>query len=136
VRGLGRIAGERSRTLVEKALSDPVGLVCIAALETLASMSGVSAVPQMIAALDHNDEEVVTAAINLLTSHGTGDWVHDHAEKLINHPFWVVRAQIVRSAAEALGVEARPLLQQRLEIETEEVVRQQLVDTLAGLPAG
>ena len=136
VRGLGKIAGERSRSLVEQALSDPVGLVCITALETLASMSGSSAVPQMIAALDHNDEEVVTAAINLLTSHGSGDWVHAHAEKLINHRVWVVRAQIVRSAAQALGVEARPLLERRLDIETEEVVRQQLVDTLAGLPAG
>ena len=136
VRGLGKIAGERSRNLVEKALSDPVGLVCIAALETLAGMSGASAVPQMVSALDHNDEEVVTAAINLLTSHGTGDWVHAHAEKLINHSFWVVRAQIVRSAVEALGVDARPLLERRLEVETEEVVRQQLVDTLAALPAG
>ena len=135
VRGLGKIAGERSRSLVEQALSDPVGLVCIAALETLANMSGAAAVPQMISALGHNDEEVVTAAINLLTSHGADDWVRTHAEKLINHSFWVVRAQIVRSAAEALGVEARPLLERRLDIETEEVVRQQLVDTLAGLPA-
>ena len=134
VRGLGRIAGERSRGLVEQALSDPVGLVSIAALETLASLSDVSAVPQMISALDHNDEEVVTAAMNLLTQYGADDWVHAHAERLINHSFWVVRAQIVRCAAEVIGAGARALLEQRLEIETEEVVRQQLIDTLAGLP--
>jgi HEAT repeat protein len=134
VRGVGRIAGERSRGLVEQALSDPVGLVSIAALETLACLPDVSAVPQMISALDHNDEEVVTAAMNLLTRFGDGDWVHAHAERLINHSFWVVRAQIVRSAAEVIGVGARPLLERRLEIETEEVVRQQLVDTLADLP--
>jgi len=134
VRGLGRIAGERSRDLVEQALSDPVGLVSIAALETLASLSDISAVPQMISALDHHDEEVVTAAMNLLTRYGSGDWVHTHAEKLINHSFWVVRAQIVRSAAEVIGAGARSLLERRLEIETEEVVRQQLVDILAGLP--
>jgi HEAT repeat protein len=134
VRGLGRIAGERIYGLVEQALADPVGLVSIAALETLASMSGASAVPQMIAALDHTDEEVVTAAMNLLTNLGADDWVHAYAEKLINHSFWVVRAQITRSAAEALGVDARPLLERRLDVETEEVVRQQLVDILAGLP--
>lgn len=134
VRGLGRIAGERSRGLVEQALSDPVGLVSIAALETLASLSDISAVPQMLSALDHNDEEVVTAAMNLLTRYGADDWVHAHAERLINHSFWVVRAQIVRSAAEVIGVRARTLLERRLEIETEEVVRQQLVDTLACLP--
>ena len=134
VRGLGRIAGERSRDLIEQALSDPVGLVSIAALETLASLSDISAVPQMISALDHHDEEVVTAAMNLLTRHGSGDWVQTHAEKLINHSFWIVRAQIVRSAAEVIGAGARNLLERRLAIETEEVVRQQLVDTLAGLP--
>ena len=36
VRGLGRVGGAHSRALVEKALADPVGLVSIAALETLA----------------------------------------------------------------------------------------------------
>ena len=88
----------------------------------------------MIRALEHNDEEVVTAAMNLLTRYGSGDWVHAHAERLINHSFWVVRAQIVRSAAEVIGAGARSLLEQRLVIETEEVVRQQLLDALAGLP--
>jgi len=53
---------------------------------------------------------------------------------LINHPFWVVRAQIARSAVEVLGQKARPLLEKRLAIETEEVVRQQLYDLLADLP--
>ena len=134
VRGLGRIADERSRGLVEQALTDPVGLVSIAALETLAHLSGACALPQMISALDHHDEEVVTAAMNLLTSHGAGDWVHAHAERLINHSFWVVRAQIARSPSEVLGAGARSLLERRLEIEVEEVVRQQLADILAGLP--
>ncbi len=134
VRGLGRIADERSRGLVEQALTDPVGLVSIAALETLARLSDISALPQMISALDHHDEEVVTAAMNLLTSHGAGEWLHAHAERLINHSFWVVRAQIARSAAEVLGAGARSLLERRLEIEAEEVVRQQLAEILAGLP--
>lgn len=135
VRGLGRIAGERSRALVEQALADPVGLVSIAALETLAGISAAAAIPQMIGALDHADEEVVTVAMNLLTSFGAGDWIHDHAERLINHPFWVVRTQVARSAAEVQGDAARTLLEKRLDVETEEVVRQQLLDLLADMPA-
>ncbi|RLB68026.1 MAG: hypothetical protein DRH08_02130 [Deltaproteobacteria bacterium] len=134
VRGLGRIAGERSRTLVEQVLADPVGLVSIAAMETLSSLVGADAVPQLIEALDHTDEEVVTAAMNLLNHYGTDDWINVHAERLINHSFWVVRAQIARSAAEVLGAAVRPLLEKRLTVETEEVVRQQLTDLLAELP--
>ena len=134
VRGLGRIAGERSRTLVEEALADPVGLVSIAALETLASLAGAEAIPQMITSLDHPDEEVVTTAMNLLTHYGAGDWIHAHAERLINHPFWAVRSQIARSAVEVLGANAKPLLENRLAVESEEVVRQQLTTLLAELP--
>jgi HEAT repeat protein len=139
VRGLGRIAGDqiasgRSRALVEQALTDPVGLVSIAALETLADLAGADASSQMIAALDHSDEEVVTAAMNLLTHFGAEDWIQVHAERLINHPFWAVRAQVARSAVEVLGADVRPLLEERLGVETEEVVRQQLADLLAELP--
>lgn len=136
VRGLGRIAGERAFTLVEQALTDPVGLVSIAALETLATLAGTRAVPQMVRALDHPDEEVVTAAMNLLTGTAAGDWIHDHAARLINHPYWVVRAQIARSAVEVLGAGARDLLTERLAVESEEVVRQQLQDLLNALPTG
>ncbi len=134
VRGLGRIAGNRGISLVEQALTDSVGLVSIAALETLAGLAGANACPQMVAALDHVDEEVVTAAMNLLTHYGAGSWINAHAERLINHPFWVVRAQIARSAVEVLGASARPLLETRLAVETEEVVRQQLTELLSELP--
>jgi HEAT repeat protein len=134
VRGLARIAGESCIPLVEQTLTDPVGLVSIAALETLADLAGANACPQMIAALDHADEEVVTAAMNLLTHYGAGSWINAHGERLINHPFWVVRAQIARSAVEVLGTSSRALLEGRLAVETEEVVRQQLTELLAELP--
>ena len=134
VRGLGRVGGARSRALVEKALADPVGLVSIAALETLASLAGAAATPQMIAALDHDDEDVVTAAMNLLSRTGSTDWVAAHAERLLDHPFWMVRAQIARSAVAALGAGAGPLLEKRLAVETEALVRQQLSDLLDELP--
>lgn len=134
VRGLGRIAGEQSRLLIEKALRDPVGLVSIAALETLASLSGSDATAQLIAALDHPDEEVVSAAMDMLSRYGDGAWLQTHAGRLLDHPFWVVRAQVARNAAEVLGADARPLLEKRLAAETEALVRQQLTDLLDELP--
>ena len=130
VRGLARIAGKRCRPLVEQALSDPVGLVSITALETLADLAGPEACPQMVAALDHADEEVVIAAMNLLTHYGSSSWIDECAERLINNPYWMVRAQVARSAVEVLGSSARKLLETRLAVETEEVVRQQLTALL------
>lgn len=135
VRGLGRMGGDRSRALVEQALKDPVGLVSIAALETLDDLTGAKALPQVLAALDHADEEVVTAAMHLLARYPAGDWVCDHGERLINHPFWAVRTHIARSAAALLGPAARELLEKRLATESEDVVREQLKDLLATLPA-
>ncbi len=135
VRGLGRVGGAHSRVLVEKALADPVGLVSIAALETLADLAGAAAAPQLIAALDHDDEDVVTAAMNLLSRTGSTDWVAAHAERLLGHPFWMVRAQIARSAVAALGAGAGSLLEKRLAVETEALVRQQLTELLDELPA-
>ncbi|NOR49782.1 MAG: HEAT repeat domain-containing protein, partial [Desulfuromonadales bacterium] len=91
-------------------------------------------VPLIVAVLDHADEEVVTAAMNLLTHFGAEDWIEAHAERLINHSFWAVRVQVARSAVEVLGANARPLLAERLAVETEELVRQQLTGLLAELP--
>lgn len=134
LRGLGRIGGPHCRKLIEGALSDPVGLVSIAALETLAGMLGAEACPLLIGVLEHDDNDVVTAALNLLTHYCTDDWLKTHAGVLIDHPSAVVRSQIARVAAEHLGCGAQPLLEQRLQVETEEPVRQQLADLLGRLP--
>ncbi len=134
VRGLGQIGGGQSRSLVEGALADPVGLVSIAALETLAGMLGKGACPLFVGALDHADQDVVSAALNLLTHYCADSWLSSHAETLINHPSWSVRTHFSRAAAELLGAGARPLLEKRLQVETEELVRQQLTDLLDHLP--
>jgi hypothetical protein len=104
--------------------------VTIAALETLAGLPDGDATPQLIAALEHQDEEVVTVAMNLLAEGGATGWVAEHAARLLDHPFWMVRAQTARSAVARLGAAAGPLLSQRLAIETEPLVRQQLTDLL------
>lgn len=135
VRGLGRLGGEGEAETISQFLADPVGLVCIAALETLADLLGERACPQMCTALDHTDEEVVNVALGLLIRHGAGPWLAANAEILVNHPASNVRAQCIRLLTELLGERARPLLERRLTIEADDTVRQQIGAALQELSA-
>lgn len=130
VRGIGHLGGVNSSGLIEQSIDDPVGLVSIAALETLAGLVGDKACPRLVAALDHDDEEVVTAALDLLSHCSASDWFAGHMERLINHPFWAVRSHFARIAAQTLGAEALGFLEQRLASEPEDLVRQQLQDLI------
>lgn len=133
LRGLGRQGGASARALVEAATRDPVGLVSITALETLVQMVGNGACDDLIAALDHSDEEVVTAALGLLSGCDDQRWLSGRIHELINHPYWAVRSHFARNAVRVLGGNARDMLQQRLQVEKEDLVRQQLEDLLADL---
>lgn len=133
VRAFGHLGGHAVAERVAAVAQDPVGLVSIAALETLFEILGEDACPYFIGVLEHTDEEVVSASLNLLSRCSRTDWFMEHAEALINHPFWAVRTHFARFAATLLGNEARPLLEQRLEIETEDLVRQQLSEALQSL---
>ena len=133
VRGLGRQGGGRARQLIEVATADPVGLVSIAALETLVELAGPAACPKLLAALNHNDEEVITAVLNLLSVCDQERWLPDHLQTLIDHPHWGVRAHSARLAAQSLGADARELLHGRLLVEKDPLVCQQLEDLLADL---
>lgn len=134
LRGLGKLGGERARALVEQGVDDPVGLVKIAALETLASLAGAGATPRLLAALEDADEDVVSAAMQLLTTCAGSGWLGEHAARLLDHPFSMVRAQVARSAVEALGAAARPLLEKRLAVEDQALLRRQLAELLDELP--
>lgn len=136
VRAFGRLGREAVAPQVEAVVKDRVGLVSIAALETLSEILGEKACPKCVEALDHPDEEVVSAALNILSGCTRMDWLSGHAEDLINHPFWAVRTHFVRLAAALLGEKAKPVLERRLTVETEDLVRQQIaeaLETMAGL---
>ena len=134
VRSLGRLGGAAEAETIGQLLGDPVGLVSIAVLETLADLLGEQACSVMCTALDHPDEEVVNVALELLARHGAGPWLAANAEALVNHPAWNVRAHCVRLLAGLVGERARPVLERRLAIETDELVRQQICDILQDLP--
>lgn len=135
VRGLGRLGGEAEADTIGMLVGDPVGLVSIAALETLGELLGERACARLSAALDHPDEEVVSIALDLLSRFGAGPWLTANAEALVNHPAWRVRVHCVRLLAGLVGEQARPVLQRRLAVETDELVRLQIVDALAELSA-
>ena len=130
VRAYGQCGGKPAAGRIAAVVNDPVGLVSIAALETLHEILQEEACPLFVGALHHADEEVVSAALNLLSRCRSSDWFSNHAEDLINHPFWAVRTHFARFAATLLGEEARPLLERRLEVEGEDLVRQQLLESL------
>jgi HEAT repeat protein len=130
VRAYGRLGGVSVFAEIHQITKDPVGLVSIAALETLLDLDLATACPCLIEALDHQDEEVVSASLNMLSKCGGGEWLKTHADRLINHSFWAVRIHFVRYLVESRGVGARPLLEERLQVETEDLVRQQIQDLL------
>lgn len=125
VRTLGRF-GQPAVRLVEMSLADPVGLVAIAALETLTELSLDQSYPKIVQALQHQDQEVVAAALQLLAQGERRDWLEQKAEDLLNHPHWEVRCCFVRLLAELEGPAARARLEARFLVEGEDLVLEQI----------
>ncbi|WP_305043903.1 HEAT repeat domain-containing protein [Geoalkalibacter sp.] len=126
VRSLSRIGGERARALLHGAVQDPVGLVAIAALEALVEVDPRQAQDALLEALDHPDEEVVKTALQCLGRLEAGAWVPRVASKMINHPQWGVRLALTSMLQSQDSPEVLSLLEARLSIEGDELVRQAL----------
>ena len=133
VRAIGHIGTDRAGTLIREAWGDPVGLVCIAALEAWFAFDPDGAFPQLIASLYHDDEEVVGAALALLVTTGRQDWLPAMAEVLINHSHWEVRLRFAQALEQLKGSGCRELVENRLLVEGEDLVRVQLEKTLETL---
>lgn len=133
VRALGRMGTPRALDLVRSALGDPVGLVGIAALETLAAVDPAALHDHALRALQHPDEEVVNAAINQLTATDDRRWLETAADDLLNHRHWEVRITFARALAALGGGQGVARLENRLLIEGEDLVRQELQDLLDDL---
>ena len=132
VRTLGQF-GQPAVRLVEMALADPVGLVSIAALETLAEISFDQSYPKIVLALQHPDQEVVASALQLLSNGERRDWLPGSSAALLNHPHWEVRSSFVRLLADLEGSAAREQLEARFLLEGEDLVREQIRQVLSDL---
>jgi HEAT repeat protein len=126
IRSLGKIRGKRSVSLIKEALGDPIGLVCIAALESLAELDADSAFPLLMASLYSEDEEVVIAALQKLVATGRRDWLQSMTDVLLNHPHWEVRLHYARALESLDEPGCLKAIENRLMVEGEAAVRQHL----------
>ncbi len=126
IRSLGKIGGKRSVSLIKAALGDPVGLVCIAALDSLAELDAEESFPLLMASLYHEDEEVVNASLQHLVATGRRDWLASVTDVLLNHSHWEVRLNCARALETLDEPGYLKAIENRLLVEGEAMVRQQL----------
>jgi len=135
IRALVHSGLNESVALLTQALTDKVGLVVIAALEALWEIAPDKAYPESVALLAHPDEEVVNAALKQLTYAGRTEWISETGEGLLNHGNWEVRLAAARALAELDPAAALIILENRLPVEGEDLVRQQIRELIEALRA-
>lgn len=124
MRSLELFSGADVKELLLRGAADSVGLVAIAALESAATVMPNECQQLLENALSHQDEEVVKSTMILLGRIKGRDWIKPFSSALLDHSHWDVRAL----AAEIIGGssfdEAISLLENRLIIENDGLVRQ------------
>ena len=133
VRSLGRLCGSEAVPMIETALMDPVGMVSITVLETLETLQLDDFPEYLLRALDHQDDEVVSASLKFLQYSGGDGWVGSIEKKLLNHPHHDVRLDAARILAQVQGVECCATLEKMMLDEENDAVRQELHILLSGL---
>ena len=130
VRSLASFPEPQADRLLAQLVGDPVGLVVIAALETLAARRFELSDSFIEQALEHQDEEVVKASIDLLARSERGLLFTSHGSLLLNHSHRDVRIHTVQTMARHCGGECLPLLEQRLRVEGDALTRQSLEESI------
>jgi HEAT repeat protein len=105
------------------------GLLTITALETVAGIGGERVLGVVKKSLENRDEEVVKAAIDILSRHGD-EWLDEYGDMLLAHPHWDVRRCFIRILALKLGGDALPRLKSALDREADDLVREQILDIM------
>lgn len=130
MRAMENFPPEQARDLLLQGVSDPVGLVTIAALETATQVLPEETAQLLEKALAHEDMEVVKAAMGQLGRLPDHSWLTNCAAILLNHPHWDVRAQAAKMVGPSALENAAELLRDRLMVEEEGLVRQALQTAL------
>ncbi len=123
IRSLQSSAATEVMPLLEKGLSDPVGVVVIAALETIAQVLPGRAQQYLLHGLEGGDADVVKVAASLLLRSGNKDLLFSHAKP-------EVRIAAVTELQLQNRREWQPLFEQQLQVETDPNVRQTIEDAL------
>jgi HEAT repeat protein len=133
IRALGRFGGAEALAAVRSGLQDPVGLVTIAAVETLVEENLPFDQQEIAAQLGHADDDVILALLKLLAAASDPFWLAPWGEKLLGHHHWLVRQRVAELLGQGGTAEGQALLQQRLLVEEEEMVRDTLRQGLASI---
>ena len=126
IRALGRFGGAEALAAVRWGLDDPVGLVAIAAIETLAEENLSFNYEEIADQLGHDDDDVVLVLLRLLASSSDHSWLTQWGGRLLAHRCWRVRQSVAELLAHVGGEWGQALLQERLHVEEEGVVRDTL----------
>ncbi len=130
LRSLGKLRHEGAKPAITELLATSAqGAVTISALEALAGIGGAGVTDLVKKALADPDEEVVKAAIDILSRQGDG-WLDEYRERLLVHPHWDVRRSFIKAMAAGRGAQAIPYLVAALESEGDELVREQLLEIM------
>jgi HEAT repeat protein len=131
IRALGRFGGSEALAAVRSGLRDPVGLVAIAAVETLTEENLPFDQQEVAAQLGHADDDVVLVLLKLLAAASAPSWLSPWGERLLGHRHWLVRQRVAELLGQGGTAEGQALLQQRLLVEEDELVRDALRQGLA-----
>ena len=135
IRALGRFGGAEALIAIRRGLHDAVGLVTIAAVETLTEENLPFDQVAIADYLGHEDNDVVLALLKLLAQSSDPAGLAPWGERLLGHRHWRVRQHMTELLAQGGTKAGQALLQQRLLVEEEEVVRESLHHSLAAFPA-
>jgi HEAT repeat protein len=129
LKSLGKLKyAEARQSIVDLMDGTPDGFLTISALEALDEIDGEG---EKFAknALQNHDEEVVKAAIQILSRHGDG-WMDEYLERLLGHPHWDVRRNFIIVMVDNWGEKAIPHLKSALESESDDLVREQILNIM------
>ncbi|GFO56693.1 PBS lyase [Geomonas sp. Red276] len=132
LKGLSALGDRGALPGVRALLLKAHGPVLITGLTTLATVGGADELPAIEVALSDSDEEVVEAAIGIMSAFGDA-WIDTHLDKLISHAHWGVRRSFVKTLAQLRGAQSLPLLERALEGESDSLVRGEIVGLIGRL---
>jgi HEAT repeat protein len=127
LKSLGKLKHSSARqSIVDLMDSAQDGFLIISALESLDEIDG-EGEEFAKKALQNPDEEVVKAAIQILSRHEDG-WIGEYLDSLLTHPHWDVRRNFIRVMVENWGERAVPHLKTALGSESDDLVKEQILN--------
>lgn len=122
VHSLGELGEGPIVEIVERLVQDSAPVVQVAVLQALRRLEAPQVADRLLAALDHNDAEVVKHALEGLHEQNP-ELARPHVERALNHARWDVRRLVVKLVAKYGDMAAMSTLRYALVNERDDLVR-------------